>query len=63
MAERLPAVHHRFGIKPEPLTAKVICDGVVSAVLGVQPLKIVCFRSRCFISCQALSCRRAPIVF
>lgn len=34
MAKRLPAVHHRFGIKPEPLTVKVICDGVVAGVLA-----------------------------
>ncbi|AWB33070.1 hypothetical protein [Orrella marina] len=34
MAKRLPAVHHRFGIKPEPLTAKAICDGVVAGMLG-----------------------------
>jgi len=34
MAKRLPAVHHRFGIKPEPLTAKAICDGVVAGVLA-----------------------------
>lgn len=34
MAKRLPAVHHRFGIKPEPLTAKAICDGVVAGMLA-----------------------------
>lgn len=34
MAKRLPAVHHRFGIKPEPLTAKAICDGVVAGILA-----------------------------
>lgn len=34
MAKRLPAVHHRFGIKSEPLTAKAICDGVVAGVLA-----------------------------
>lgn len=34
MAKRLPAVHHRFGIKPEPLTAMAICDGVVAGVLA-----------------------------
>lgn len=32
--KRLPSVHHRFGIKPEPLTAKAICDGVVAGVLA-----------------------------
>ena len=34
MAKRLPAVHHRFGIKPEPLTAKAICDGVFAGLLA-----------------------------
>ena len=32
--KRLPSVHHRFGIKPEPLTAKAICDGVVAGMLS-----------------------------
>jgi hypothetical protein len=31
---RLPPVRHRFGVKPEPLTAKAICDGVVAGVLA-----------------------------
>lgn len=34
LAKRLPAVHHRYGIKPDPLTAKAICDGVVAGMLG-----------------------------
>jgi len=34
MAKRLPVVHHHFGIKPEPLTAKAICDGVVASMLA-----------------------------
>lgn len=32
--KRLPSVHHRFGIKPEPLAAKAICDGVVAGMLA-----------------------------
>jgi hypothetical protein len=27
--KRLPSVHNRFGIKPEPLAAQAICDGVL----------------------------------
>jgi len=34
MAKRLPVVHHHFGIKPESLTAKAICDGVVAGMLA-----------------------------
>jgi hypothetical protein len=34
MMKRLPSVHHRFGIKPEPLAAKAICDGVVAGMLA-----------------------------
>lgn len=30
----MPVVHHHFGIKPEPLTAKAICDGVVAGMLA-----------------------------
>lgn len=32
--KRLPSVHYRFGIKPEPLAAKAICDGVVAGMLA-----------------------------
>jgi hypothetical protein len=32
--KRLPSVHHRFGIKPEPLATKAICDGVVAGRLA-----------------------------
>ena len=32
--KRLPPVHRRFGIKPEPLTAKAICDGIVAGMLA-----------------------------
>jgi hypothetical protein len=32
--KRLPSVHLRFGIKPEPLTAKAICDGIVAGMLA-----------------------------
>jgi hypothetical protein len=32
--KRLPSVHSRFGIKPEPLTVKSICDGVVAGMLA-----------------------------
>lgn len=34
MIKRLPYVPHRFGVKPEPLTAKAICDGVVAGMLA-----------------------------
>lgn len=34
MSKQLPAVRYRFGIKPEPLTAKAICDGVVAGMLA-----------------------------
>lgn len=34
MMKRLPSVHHRFGIKPEPLAAKGICDGVVAGMIA-----------------------------
>lgn len=32
--KNLPSIRHRFGIKPESLTAKAICDGIVSGILS-----------------------------
>ena len=30
----LPSVHYRFGVKPESLTAKAICDGIVAGMIS-----------------------------
>jgi Holliday junction resolvase len=32
--KRLPTVHSRFGIKPEPLATQAICEGVVAGMLA-----------------------------
>lgn len=37
---RLPSVHQRFGIKPESLAAKAICDGVPDKGLALLKKEI-----------------------